>query len=49
MAPRASGRASTEYRKLQQMIKDLKALKRELLPDEKDKALEAEMKNFDGQ
>lgn len=40
-------RNSNDYRKLQNIRKDLQALKRELCPDEKDKLRETEMKDFD--
>jgi hypothetical protein len=41
------GRTAAENRKLNQMLVDLAQMKSELLPDEKDKAREEEMKSFD--
>lgn len=45
--PKASGRTPNDYRRLQNMIADLRTIKAELLPDERDKARETEMKGFD--
>jgi len=44
---KSNGRSSNDYRKLQQIIKDLKVVKAELLPEEKDVAQKMEMANFD--
>jgi hypothetical protein len=35
MGKKSNGRSSNDYRKLQQIIKDLKVLKAELLPGER--------------
>jgi len=40
-------RHNNDYRKLQNILKDLRELRRELCPDEKEKAQDEEMKSFD--
>jgi len=44
---KASARNSNDYRKLQNIIKDLKVIKSELLPDEAERANKEEMATFD--
>jgi len=43
----APGRTRAEARKLKQMLDDLKIMREELIPDEKEKARKEEMKTFD--